>query len=251
VAGRIVLSVNSGVAELRLNRPDMLNALNGEMLEDLHTALDTLEESYGLRVVVVAGAGASFSTGLDLKALAAGEISTGWFQGFEEELARLERLGAVTVAKLHGYALGGGLLLALACDLRVAADNTQVGLPAVLSSMVPGMGVARLRRFVGLGRARRMALCAETFSAGDAFQMGLVDWLAPAAELEARTAGVVDRILKGSHTAQRLTKKLMASGFENGVRELRETYLDFQQQALASANPGPASPGSYAPVPRD
>jgi len=232
----IDLNINETRAEIVFNRPEILNAANGELLEELHGALDEVEKCEGLRVVIVAGRGRAFSTGIDLKALAAGEIQIGWFLRFEEAMRRIEMLQPVTIARVQGYALGGGLQAALACDLRVAGEDAQLGLPAVLEALIPGMGTFRLPRFIGLGRARRMIVTGETVGAQEALEIGLVDWVVPDAELVAKTDQIAQGVLDGSRTAQCLAKRLAGMSFETGFNVFRELYMDYQAQALASVD---------------
>ena len=113
----IDLSIHETRAEITFNRPQILNAANWDLVEDLHSALDELERAEQLHVVILAGRGRSFCTGVDLKSLAAGEIQIGWFRRWEEALRRIEMLQPVTIASIQGYALGGGLQAAMACDL--------------------------------------------------------------------------------------------------------------------------------------
>ena len=230
----VALNVQGNRAEILFNRPEVLNAANGEWIEDLHSVLDEVERRDELRTVIVSGKGTSFSSGIDLKALSIGEIQIGWFRRWEEAMRRLELMQPVTIARIQGYALGGGLQVALACDLRVAADNAKLGLPAVLEALIPGTGTWRLPRFIGLGRARRMILTGELLPAAEALAIGLVDWVVPVAELESRTAQIAQELLMGSRTAQYLSKKLAAMSFETGFNSFCETYLDYQSQALES-----------------
>jgi len=230
----IDLTINDTRAELLLNRPEVLNAANNQWVEDLHEALDELEAADRLRVVIVSGRGRAFSTGIDLKALAAGEIQIGWFQRWEDAMRRLEMLQAVTIARVHGYALGGGLQVALACDLRVAGEDAQFGLPAVLEALIPGTGTYRLPRFIGLGRARRMIITGETVGALEALEIGLADWVAPNAQLVEQTERIAQGVMEGSRTAQYLSKRLAAMSFETGFNAFRDLYIDYQAQALAS-----------------
>src|SRR2546423_14323283 len=107
-------------AEILFNRPEVLNAANCQWMDDLHAILDELEAADRLRVVIISGRGRAFSAGIDLKALSNGEIQVGWFRLWEEAMRRIEMLQPVTIARVHGYALGGGLQGCLASDLRVA-----------------------------------------------------------------------------------------------------------------------------------
>jgi enoyl-CoA hydratase len=184
--------------------------------------------------VVVTGNGRAFSSGIDLRALAAGELKTGWFRRFDEGMRRLEELDALTIAKIRGYALGGGLQLTLACDLRVAAEGTRFGLPAVLEALIPGMGTYRLPRFIGLGRARRLALTGEMIDAGEALRIGLVDWVVPEEKLNEQVESVIATVAKGSAVARGYSKKLVTSSFETDYEEQFTKYLEYQSECLRS-----------------
>lgn len=230
----VYLERRGTTAELILNRPEVLNAENWAMGDDFHAALDELEASPDIRAIVVSGKGRAFSSGIDLRSLAAGEIKTGWFERIDEALRRLELLDALTIAKIRGYALGGGLQIALACDLRVAAEGTRFGLPAVLEALIPGMGTYRLPRFIGLGRARRMVLTGEMIGAEEALRIGLVDWVVPEDRLTEQVESVIATVAKGSATARGYSKKLVTSSFESDYQQLFTDYLEYQSECLKS-----------------
>jgi enoyl-CoA hydratase/carnithine racemase len=230
----VYVQLDGNVARVFFNRPEVLNATNVQWVDDFHSVLDELEMIPELRAVVFSGNGRSFSTGIDLKALSSGEIQIDWFRRWDEGLRRLEKLSTVTIAQMHGYALGGGLQLALACDLRIATPDTRLGLPAVLEALIPGMGTYRLPRFIGLGRARRMVLTGEMIYAEEARGMGLVDWVVPPDKVVDTTAWLISTVLKSSATALRLSKKLVNSSFETSYEEAFWTYLEFQQHSLSS-----------------
>jgi enoyl-CoA hydratase len=230
----VYLEKKGSIAELILNRPEVLNAENWQMAHDFHAALDELEAAGEVCAVIVSGQGRAFSSGVDLNALSRGELKIDWFRNFDEAMRRLEQLDALTVAKIRGYAIGGGLQITLACDLRVATPDARFGLPAVLEALIPGMGTYRLPRFVGLGRARRMALTGELIAADEALQIGLVDWVVPEEKLSATIESVIAGTLKGSATARGFTKKLITASFESDYDAAFTTYLEFQQTSLLS-----------------
>jgi enoyl-CoA hydratase/carnithine racemase len=230
----IHLEIHDHVAELILNRPEVLNAENWQMANEFHEALDVLERNRDVSAVVVTGAGRAFCSGIDLKALAAGEIDLAWFGHVDDAVRRLEQLDALTVAKIRGYALGGGLQIALACDLRMAANNARLGLPAVLEALIPGMGTYRLPRFIGLGRARRMVLTGETISAPEALNIGLVDWAVPEGQLDSTVASLIAGVLKGSAAARKYSKRLVSAAFESAYEDVFPKYLEYQQECLRS-----------------
>jgi enoyl-CoA hydratase/carnithine racemase len=230
----IDLEMTETRAEILFNRPEVLNAANSQWMDDLHAILDEVETAGGLRVVIVSGRGRAFSTGIDLKALSSGEIQLGWFRQWEAAMRRIEMLQPVTIARVHGYALGGGLQVALACDLRVASEDAQFGLPAVLEALIPGTGTYRLPRFIGLGRARRMILTGETVGAQEALEIGLADWVVPAAQLVEQTERVAQGVMEGSRTAQCLSKRLATMSFETPIDAFCELYAEYQGQAMQS-----------------
>lgn len=233
-ASTVYLEKRGNVAELVLNRPEVLNAENWQMAHDFHACLDELEAAKDVAAVIVSGRGRAFSSGIDLKALAAGELKIDWFRSFDEAIRRLEQLDALTVAKIRGYAIGGGLQVTLGCDLRVATPETRFGLPAVLEALIPGMGTYRLPRFIGLGRARRMVMTGELISADEALSIGLIDWVSPEEKLTETVESVIAGTLKGSATARRFAKRLVTASFESTFDEAFSAYLDYQQQGLLS-----------------
>jgi enoyl-CoA hydratase len=230
----IDLEMSGTRAEIIFNRPEILNAANNQWMDDLHAVLDEVEAAVGLRVVIFSGRGRAFSTGIDLKALSQGEIQIGWFKLWEEAMRRIEMLQPVSIARVHGYALGGGLQVALACDLRVASEDAQFGLPAVLEALIPGTGTYRLPRFIGLGRARRMILTGETVGAQEALEIGLADWVVPATQLVEQTERIAQGVMEGSRTAQCLSKRLATMSFEMPINTFSELYLEYQGQAMQS-----------------
>jgi len=230
----VCLEKKGSIAELKFNRPEVLNAENWAMARDFHAALDALERDREIRAVILSGQGSSFSSGIDLKSLATGEIQLDWFRYFDEAMRRVELLDALTIAKIRGYAIGGGLQVALACDLRIATPDARLGLPAVLEALIPGMGTYRLARFIGLGRARRLALTGELVPSDEAARIGLVDWVVPEDKLDETIASVLANTLQGSAVARGLTKKLIAASFETDYEQAFATYLAYQQLALES-----------------
>jgi enoyl-CoA hydratase len=230
----VYLERRGNVADLVMNRPEVLNAENWQMAHDFHAVLDELEAANDVLAVVVSGKGRAFSSGIDLKALSAGEQSIEWFRRFDEAIRRVEQLDALTVAKIRGYAIGGGLQVALGCDLRVTTPDARFGLPAVLEALIPGMGTYRLARFIGLGRARRMVLTGELISADEALRIGLVDWVVPEEKLDEKVESLLAETLKGSAAVRGFAKKLVTSSFESAYDEAFSKYLEYQQRALLS-----------------
>src|SRR5262249_25622507 len=151
---------------------ERLNAIDNQGTHDINAAANALARDGQARIVIITGEGRAFSSGIDLKELSAGEIDMSFHQRWEAALRTFETVDKVVISAITGYCLGGGLQLALACDVRIAAESAQLGLPAVKEGLIPGMGVWRLPRFVGLGRARQLILSGQLLDARAAHAMG-------------------------------------------------------------------------------
>jgi enoyl-CoA hydratase len=178
----ITTSVADGVAHLELNRPQVRNAINRELCEQVSATLDRWADNDEVRAVIVSGAGGkAFAAGADiaeLKERTHVQAFLGWTQRM---LQQLEDFPRPTIAAIDGYALGGGLELALACDLRVASKGAKIGLPEVTLGVFPSAGGTwRLPRLVGLGRARELIFTGRIVEAAEAAQWGLFESLVDA-----------------------------------------------------------------------
>jgi enoyl-CoA hydratase/carnithine racemase len=227
--------VDDRVATLMLNRPGVLNCANEQWARDLNTLVDDLAGASQLRVVVVRGAGRAFCSGIDVTALSRGEIGMSFYRNWETALRKLETLDPVVIAAIHSHCIGGGLQVALACDLRVARDDARFGITAVREGIIPGIGMWRVARHAGVGRTKRLALAADIVDAAVAQQWGLVDWVVDHDSFEARVAELTERILSMAATSTRLTKKLTNMAFETSFADFVETYYEYQRLSMASA----------------
>jgi enoyl-CoA hydratase/carnithine racemase len=212
----------------------VLNCANEQWARDLNTLVDDIAANTELRVVVLRGAGRAFCSGIDLTALSAGEISMAFFQNWERALRTLETMDPVVVAAVQSHCIGGGLQIALACDLRVARDDARFGVTAVKEGIIPGVGMWRIARFAGLGRAKRLAIAAEVVDAATAYDWGLVDWVVDDAGFEPMIADVVERVSAMGRTSTRLTKKLTNMALETSFADFVETYFEYQRMATTS-----------------
>lgn len=263
-APNVVYEVEHPVARITLNRPAVLNALNPALVAELADATEAAATDPRVWVVVVRGAGSSFCSGIDRTALARGETTEPFFRHWIRALNCLEDMGKVAVGVLHGYCLGGGLQLALACDLRLATGDCVIGLGATRHGLIPDGAVLRLARVVGVGRAKELALLNDDVSAEEAKAMGLVNWAVSPEELEPTLARVVGKAVHASPTATRHTKRFLDRSFQADPRATIEEIIRAQDECLASwetraANqawderrevrfypPSPTDPGSNA-----
>jgi enoyl-CoA hydratase len=227
--------IDGPLAYITLNRPEVLNAMNLEWPKDLMAVTAMLRANKQVKVVVISGAGRAFCSGIDLKALSGSGIPLEWFRETELAFRAVEDLDKFVICAMHKYCIGGGLQLSLVCDLRIATDTTQFALTAVKECLIPGMGTFRLARYVGLGRAKRIALTGEYFSAQDAYAMGLIDYLVPEAEFESKVKEVAQNCLKITSEGQRQTKHLLGMAFDLNWSDFLKEYMARQGKTLASA----------------
>jgi enoyl-CoA hydratase/carnithine racemase len=201
---------------------------------DLNRAAEMIRDDPDVRLVVFRGAGRAFCTGIDLKQLAAGELPHQYYENWDRALRILELAEKILICAMHGYALGGGLQLALACDIRIATPQCQLGLPAIKEGIVPGLGTFRLPRYIGLGRAKWMVLSGENVDGRTALQMGLVDHVVEAEDFDAELGSLVDKYLRICSVGTRQSKMLLNMPFDMSHGEFFEEYLRRQRIALAS-----------------
>ena len=210
----LLVSLDRPVATITLNRPEKLNALTLPMLSALEDALLAIDADPEIRVVVIKGAGAkAFSAGADVVAwssLAPLDMWRTWTRTGHRVMERLESLRQPTIAALNGIAYGGGLELALACDLRLAADHVKLAAPEVGIATVPGWGMTtRLATVVGPARAKQMILTGLPIDADRAAQWGLVSEVVPAGDLDAATDDLAARIAAQAPVAVQVAKELI------------------------------------------
>lgn len=211
----VLVAQNGAVARLTLDRPAKRNALTLEMLRRLGSELQRLAEDDSVRVVVLAGAGASFSVGADVTEFASHDANSArrtWIAVGHRVTAQLAAMPQPTVAKVHGHALGGGLELALACDFRVATATASLGLPEVGIGTLPGWGgTARLAAAVGPVRAREMVLLSQVVDGLEARRTGLVTSACAPEDLDDAVDDLVRRLVDQPAVAVQLAKKVMSA----------------------------------------
>ena len=209
----IDLEINGALATLTLNRPDKLNALTFEMLNDLEAHCATLENNHEVRVVLLRAEGKAFCVGADIHAwtaLTPLEMYSRWIQTGHRAFDRLAALPQPVIALLQGYTFGGGLELALAADVRIAADGVKLAMPEVKLSTVPGWaGTRRLPELIGSARAKQMIFSGESISVGQADAWGLVNEVVPAPHLDARGQQLAKTISANAPLSVRIAKQII------------------------------------------
>src|SRR6266849_3144137 len=213
-SGPVLWSVDGrGVATVTLNRPEVNNAYNGDLIEGLLAALDALGVAQGLRAVVIKGNGKHFQAGADLKWIdavrtssAAENVSVS--RATADAVARLNHVPVPTVALVQGGCFGGGTGLVAACDVVIAADNATFSIAEVRWGLTAAIIIPQLNDAIGVRQVRRYALTGERFGAEEARRIGLVHEIVPPAELEAAGARMVERLLENAPGAISETKAL-------------------------------------------
>jgi enoyl-CoA hydratase/carnithine racemase len=229
----VTLERQGAVAFLRMDRPETLNAFDAPMIEVMRERLAQLAAEADVRAVVLAGNGRSFCTGIDIKGLRGGELGLEWFGSWHHMTADLERLEIPVVAAVQGHCLGGGVMLTLAADYRIAADDLQIGLGAVRHGILPGSAPQRLAAAVGSVTARRLCLFGEYVDATEALRLGLVDRVVPAVDLEFEARTLADRAASFSTATLRELKHLLVRSPTLDDAAYEAAYLAAQQRCLA------------------
>lgn len=223
-----------GIRTITINRPDQLNALNRATIDELDRALNEAEGDRGVRVLIITGSGPkAFVAGADIKEFAHFSVEEGRAlsaDGHTKLFDHVERLSKPVIAAVNGFALGGGLELAMSCHFRVASDNAKLGLPEVGLGVIPGYGgTQRLARLVGKGKAMEMILLggAGMIKADEALQWGLVNHVVPQDQLLAKCNELAAAIAKNSPTALAAAIRTVNAGYEPGVNGLAREIEEF------------------------
>ncbi|MFQ5876099.1 MAG: enoyl-CoA hydratase/isomerase family protein [Acidobacteriota bacterium] len=215
---RVLYDVSDRVARLTLNRPEKLNVLDRATMQEIDRAVARAGEDPEVGVLIVTGTGdKAFAAGADVQELASQDPVEGaaFSRAGQAVLGRLERLGKPSIAAINGYALGGGLELAMACTIRVASETARLGLPETTLAIIPGYGgTQRLSRLVGRGRALEMVLTGEAIDAREAHRIGLVGRVVPAAELRPTVESLARTLLSRGPVALRYALQAVQEGAE-------------------------------------
>jgi enoyl-CoA hydratase len=212
---------STGLAKVEINRPDALNALNQDVLKELEICFQYLEKQ-DTRVAILTGAGKAFVAGADIAAMKEYSRDEAYvFSNLGQSIFSLiEESKIVSIAALNGFALGGGLELALACDMRVASNKAKLGLPEVSLGLIPGFGgTQRLARLIGRGFAAEMIFTGDMYSAEDCLKMGLVNKVVEPEALMDVCNDYAGKILTRGKRAVREAKLVIQEGFDGTLNE--------------------------------
>ena len=214
----VLLEVKNGIGYITINRPEALNALSSQVLADLNEVLDQVEKSEEIRVVIVIGAGEkAFVAGADIKEMdLMSPIQAFEYMTFANDtFTRLSDLRQPTIAVINGYALGGGMELALSTDIRIGFEKTVVGFPEVGLGIIPGFaGTQRMSRLIGTSRAKELIFTARTVKGQEAYDLGILNKLVPAEELLSSAEELAAVIMKNAPLAVEKAKHVIQVGAE-------------------------------------
>ena len=232
----VLTEIKNGILTISINRPDKLNALNTKTIDELHEALMEAEQDKEVKVVILTGAGSkAFVAGADIAEFANYNVEQGKqfsARGHFKIFNFIENFSKPVIAAINGFALGGGLELAMACHIRVASENSKLGLPEVSLGIIPGYGgTQRLAQLVGKAKAFEMICTADMIGADEALRWGLVNHVTTAETLIAKAEEIAGRICTRSLVAVGTAIKVINAGFnkhENGYEvEIEEFGKSF------------------------
>ncbi len=216
----IIVERHDKVCLVRLNRPQALNALNAELIDELNQALDVYEADPELGCLVLTGSDKAFAAGADVKEMQAKTYMEAYLDDFISKWERLTRTRKPVIAAVAGFALGGGCELAMMCDFILAADNARFGQPEIRIGTMPGAGgTQRLTRFVGKSKAMELCLTGRMMDAAEAERSGLVSRVLPVAELLPEALKAAAAIAGFSRPAVMMTKEAVNRAYETTLAE--------------------------------
>jgi enoyl-CoA hydratase len=228
----VLVAIENGIGQITINRPSKLNALNVATIQELHNAFESLENNDEVKVIILTGEGEkAFVAGADISEFASFTVQEGAqlaAQGQELLFDFVENLKKPVIGAVNGFALGGGLELAMSCHFRIASDNAKMGLPEVSLGVIPGYGgTQRLPQLVGKGRAMEMIMTAGMISAEEAYRFGLVNHVVPQAELIDFTQNIAAKIMRNSPMAIGSAIKAVNANFKDGVNGYETEIRNF------------------------
>ena len=228
----LLVSIENGLATITINRPKKLNALNKNTIEELHEAFKNLDADNAVKVIMITGSGEkAFVAGADISEFAHFSVEEGGrlaAKGQELLFDFVENLATPVIAAVNGFALGGGLELAMSCHFRIASDNAKMGLPEVSLGVIPGYGgTQRLPQLIGKGRAMELVMTAGMISAEDAKNYGLVNHVTTQEELEPLATKIASKIMRNSSVAIGAAIKAVNANFKDGINGFETEISEF------------------------
>ncbi len=221
-------------ARITFNRPEILNAVAMTGAHEMDALAARIAEDEEIRLVSINGSGRAFSTGIDLRHLSTGQIDNSYFDLWDRALRRFETMDKLVLCLIHGYALGGGLQLALASDIRVCTPSAKLGLPAIKEGLIPGLGTLRLARYIGLGRAKRLIITGEMIDGVEGERIGMIDYLVSEDNAEVEFEEIITRVSAVNSKGCRLSKQMLNNCYDLDFETFFSLYKEHQFRATSS-----------------
>ncbi len=228
----LIYDKGDGIAVLTLNRPDSLNSVNTKMQAEMKEVWDDIEQDKNVRVVIITGGEKCFSAGADIREQFPQGVSR---PSSRDQFKKIEDFDRPSIAAISGYCLGGGLELALCCDLRIASETAQFGLVELKVGVVPGAGgMQRLPRTIGITRAKEMLYLAERIDAQEAYRIGLVNRVVPVASLMEEARRRANVMLDMPPHGIKIAKKCVNEGLQMDLQSALKFDVDIATQEMST-----------------
>ncbi|HYE68528.1 MAG TPA: enoyl-CoA hydratase-related protein [Anaerovoracaceae bacterium] len=219
MANSILFEKKENIAVLKINRPERYNALSRTIVEALDRVLDLIRNDYEIRVLIITGE-KNFAAGADIEEMAELTPKEAKAFSFSRTFLKLENLEVPTIAAVSGYALGGGLELALACDLRIASEDAKIGFPEINLGIMPGAGgTVRLTKLIGEAKAKELIFLGESLTASEAYQFGIINRVVKDGALMDEALMLAEKLAEKSPNALRNAKKSIANKDKHSSKE--------------------------------
>ncbi|MFC1966947.1 enoyl-CoA hydratase/isomerase family protein, partial [Chloroflexota bacterium] len=236
----IKLEKEWGMATLTLNRPERLNLINQGMINELGEVVEELEKDKDIRVIIITGAGdRAFTAGIDVNEMKDLEVTSAkeFISQLHYAIKGVRDLDKVTIAAINGFCFGGGCELAMACDLRIASENAQIGLPEIKVGIPSVIEAALMPLLIGMGRARELILLGEPIKANEAKRIGLINKVVPLDKLKGTVKEITDKILSYSPTAMKMQKRILNQWLPSEIQTAIDYSIDAFSQCFATDEP--------------
>jgi enoyl-CoA hydratase len=233
----IMLETKDSVGLIKMNRPDAMNALNSETLQELREAISQLKDSDDVKVIIITGEGKAFVAGADIAEMKdmTGDQAREFSKTGQKVFSKIAKIKKPVIAAVNGFALGGGCELVMACDIRIASEKAKLGQPEVNLGVIPGFaGTQRLSRLVGTAKAKEIVFTGDMIDAPTALSIGLVNQVVPAEQLMDTCMEMAKKIASKGPTAVKLAKKVINEGIEEKLDKGSDYESDEFGQCFAS-----------------
>ena len=239
----IKLEKEEGLATITLNRPEKLNLLNREMIKEIGEAVEEVGRDKALRVVVITGAGErAFTAGIDVNEMKDLDVSSAkeFIRQLHYTIKSVRDLDKVVIAAINGFCFGGGCELAMACDLRIASENAQLGLPEIKLGIPSVIEAALMPLLIGMGRAKELIFLGDPIGANEAERIGLVNKVVPAGKLKDAVKETTDKILSYSPMAVKMQKRVINQWLPADFETAIDYSIDAFSRCFATNEPNEA-----------